>query len=338
MLFITYYTAFSHIEDFRIPLQSPHGKDFKISCNVCHGSKGWALDKEIYSFDHSSTNMPLVGQHKEINCRMCHTTLVFSDEKAKKECVSCHTDIHSQTVGNYCDKCHTPNSWIVNTITEIHQQSRFPLLGVHTMTECQQCHLSETLHRYDVKGVECFDCHIDVYMASTNPNHATAGFSTDCSTCHFIYSPEWGGIGLNHSFFPLTQGHNVECSKCHTNNNFSNLPTECVSCHLPDYNAATDPVHVGGCYPQNCEMCHTTTPGWSPTSFQHNNLFPISSGDHGGMACVDCHTNPSDCKVFSCIDCHEHNQSEMNNEHDEVSGYSFNSNACYNCHPNGKGD
>jgi len=315
--------------------ESPHGKDFKISCGTCHSTKDWTLDKSIYSFDHSTTKLPLVGQHKEINCKLCHTTLVFSEAKAKTECVKCHDDIHSQTVGNFCDKCHTPSTWIVNNVTELHQQGRFPLVGVHTITDCQKCHKSESLHRYDVLGVECIDCHRDVYMASSKPNHATAGFSTDCSQCHFIYSYEWAGTGFNHSFFPLTLGHNIDCSKCHTNNNYSNLSTACVSCHLADYNATTNPVHTGGCYPKNCEMCHTTNPGWSPTNFQHDNYFPISSGKHSGIACVECHTNQNDCSVFSCIDCHVHNQSETNGQHNDVGGYSWTSTACYSCHPKG---
>jgi len=60
---------------------SPHGSDFKISCKTCHSSKGWQFDKSISSFDHNTTKMKLVGQHKEINCRQCHPTLVFKDAK-----------------------------------------------------------------------------------------------------------------------------------------------------------------------------------------------------------------------------------------------------------------
>ena len=37
----------------------------------------------------------------------------------------------------------------------------------------------------------------------------------------------------------------------------------------------------------------------------------------------------------SCIDCHAHRRSEMDDEHRDVSGYSWSSPACYSCHPNG---
>src|SRR5665648_197029 len=108
---------------------SPHGKGFNVPCEQCHSAKGWKLDKEIYSFDHTTTALPLVGQHQTVECRLCHKTLIFAD--AKSECFECHTDIHQQTVGPDCGRCHTPASWIINNITEIHRLTRFPLLGPH---------------------------------------------------------------------------------------------------------------------------------------------------------------------------------------------------------------
>lgn len=316
---------------------SPHGKDFNISCSNCHSTNNWSLDTAIYSFDHATTKMPLLGQHKMLNCKLCHETLVFSDAKSKTECSSCHTDIHNQTVGIYCAKCHSNISWIVNKTTEMHQQSRFPLLGVHALAECQKCHLSESLHRYEVSGIECIDCHRTNYVATTKPNHQQADFSTDCSSCHYIYSYEWSA-GFNHSFFSLTLGHaNIECSRCHTNSNYSNLSTDCYSCHKKDYDATANPVHTIGCYPTSCLTCHTTKPGWGPVDMKHDSkYFPINSGKHNGIACVECHVNPNDCKLFSCIDCHEHNKSKMDSEHHDEGGYMYASTSCYNCHPKGK--
>ena len=319
-------------------IDSPHGKDFKISCNTCHSSKSWTLDKELYSFDHSKTRLSLLGQHKELNCKICHPTLVFSEAKTKSDCNDCHTDIHGQSVGINCANCHTPDSWIVNNITQIHQQSRFPLVGVHNIADCIKCHQSESLHRFDVLGVECVDCHRDNYMATTSPNHANANFSTECSQCHFIYAYEWGGTGFNHSFFSLTKGHaNIECARCHLNGNYTNLSPECYSCHQADYNSTTNPVHLGSCYPTDCKLCHTTNPGWGPVDFsQHDSqYFPITSGKHSGFSCVQCHINPGDCSQYSCTVCHS--QSETNGNHGEVGGYSYSSNACYSCHPRGNG-
>ena len=49
--------------------------------------------------------------------------------------------------------------------------------------------------------------------------------------------------------------------------------------------------------------------------------------------CAECHTNPASYAQFTCIDCHEHNQADMNDKHGDVQGYTYNSPACFACHP-----
>lgn len=318
---------------------SPHGADFKISCNVCHSSSGWKLDKTIYSFDHNTTKLPLVGQHQVTDCKQCHPTLVFSE--AKTGCVDCHTDMHYQTVGPDCGRCHTPKSWIIENITEMHQRSRFPLVGAHYLTDCSNCHKSASLLRFDPLGVECVYCHQNDFNNATNPNHVSGKFSTNCLDCHKINSFTWTGSGFNHSVFPLTEGHAIECNRCHTNGVFTNLSTECSSCHMANYNATTNPNHAATNIPTTCADCHSTNPGWKPASFAIHDaqFFPIYSGKHNvGVwnSCADCHTNSGNYKTFTCIDCHAHNnQADVNSHHEGVSGYSYNSVACYECHPQG---
>jgi len=163
---------------------SPHGKGFNLNCDLCHSSKSWKLDKTIYAFNHNKTAFPLNGQHQAIDCRSCHPTLVFSE--AKTACVDCHTDMHYQTVGPDCGRCHTTKSWIVENITEIHQRSRFPLLGAHRTADCSVCHKSASLLRFEPLGVQCYDCHQANYMGTTNPNHIQGEFSKDCIQCHSI--------------------------------------------------------------------------------------------------------------------------------------------------------
>jgi hypothetical protein len=109
--------------------QSPHGEKFDIDCSECHEPTNWKIIPGKINFDHSKTGFPLAGQHQAINCKSCHSTLEFS--VLKSDCISCHTDLHQGTVGKDCSKCHTPKSWIVEDINGIHQQGRFPLLGMH---------------------------------------------------------------------------------------------------------------------------------------------------------------------------------------------------------------
>jgi hypothetical protein len=309
------------------PLQPPHGKNFNISCNVCHSTKGWKIDKEIYSFNHDSTDMPLVGQHKQVNCRLCHPTLVFSE--AKTQCVQCHTDMHESTVGKECNRCHTPQSWLVNNITQIHQQSRFPLVGVHATVDCFQCHKSESFQRFDVIGTDCYSCHSKNYLATTMPNHSSVGYSTNCIECHNIYSPDWVGSGFNHNFFPLTQGHALaSCSLCHKSGNSVKLSPVCLNCHQPDYNGTNNPNHISANFSTDCKMCHTTAPGWKPATFDHSK-FPLTQG-HNITDCSKCHINGNYSNVSTdCKSCHQTDYNATTNP----SHLSLNfSTTCTDCH------
>jgi len=318
---------------------SPHGSEFKISCNVCHSPKGWELDREIYSFDHSTTQLPLEGQHSSINCKGCHPTLVFAD--AETDCFSCHTDMHYQTVGMDCARCHTPRSWIVENITDVHRQSRFPLQGPHYAAQCLDCHPSASLLQFEPLGVECVDCHMQDYQSATNPNHVSGNFSTQCVDCHLMTAYTWVGAGYNHSFFPLTEGHAIyDCNRCHTGTDYSNISAECFSCHQADYNATTNPNHLTSGLSTDCMECHSTSPGWKPAAFKIHDaqFFPIYSGSHNGQwnNCTDCHTNPANYSIFSCIDCHEHSRARMDDKHSEEGDYQYASSACLDCHPTGR--
>ncbi len=321
-------------------ISSPHGPEFKISCEKCHSPKGWQLDREIYSFDHNSTKLPLTGQHAELSCKLCHSTLIFSE--AKTECNQCHNDIHQYTVGLDCSRCHSTASWLVNNITEIHQRSRFPLLGVHRTADCYDCHKSENLARFDVVGINCIDCHREEYMATTNPGHVEAGFSEDCSVCHSVTAFQWAGAGFNHNFFALVQGHaGSKCTDCHFTSRYSDASPECNSCHQTEYNNTTNPNHRTLSFSMDCNQCHTLAPGWKPALYQqHDTQFSIYSGKHKGEwdSCTDCHSNTSDYSQFTCLNCHEHNKARMDSEHRGESGYSYVSAACLGCHPRGNSD
>jgi hypothetical protein len=326
---------------FKKETDSPHGPGFKESCIQCHSSEGWEFNKAIYSFDHSKTRMALTGQHSDVDCRKCHLTLVFNE--AKSECNNCHADLHQATTGLDCERCHTPVSWLVSNITELHQRSRFPLLGAHRIADCTDCHKSETAVRFDVPGVECVDCHRAEYLATTNPNHAEAGFSEDCSSCHPVNSVEWKGSGFNHGFFPLVQGHDgLICSACHKTSSYADVSPDCVSCHQTDFDASSNPNHASLNFPVTCALCHTLAPGWKPASYKDHDSksFPIYSGRHNGTwnTCAECHANPTNYAQFTCLTCHEHNKTSMDNAHREEGDYSYESTQCLRCHPRGNSD
>lgn len=317
---------------------SPHGNQLKYSCEVCHTSSGWVLD-ENNTFEHNKTSFHLTGQHVFVSCRDCHPTLVF--DETGTNCMDCHADMHEQTLGTHCDRCHTTDSWLVSNILEIHQTGRFPLIGAHALADCFDCHRTESILRFDPLGIACIDCHNDDYQSAQFPDHIAAGYSTSCEECHHINSYEWSATGINHNFFPLTGGHEIaDCAACHTSGDYGALSPACISCHEADYNATSDPNHRGTGFSTDCQLCHTTQNGWTPSTFDHNSYFPIYSGRHQGEwnACSDCHTNASNYAVFSCIECHEHNKNETDSDHNDVKDYVYTSTSCYECHPRGEED
>ena len=308
---------------------SPHGSSLEISCSICHSPSGWEIDPKVYSFDHNTTRLPLEGQHTSVNCRLCHPSLVFSD--AGTDCVDCHTDMHYQTVGPDCSRCHTPESWIVTNITDLHRQSRFPLVGPHLLAECMECHPSASLLRFEPLRVECIDCHQEDYASATNPNHVQGNISTNCIECHLMNAFTWEGAGFNHSFFPLTGGHEVyECSRCHTGNDYSNVSSDCYSCHLEDYNSAGNPNHITAGIPTNCLECHTTLPGWKPAEFaMHDALFPLTEG-HAIRECNRCHNLGDYSNISSdCYSCHQADYTNSTNPSHVSANLSTN---CQECH------
>lgn len=341
--------------------QSPHGESFRVNCADCHTADSWDIPAEHWTFreaslvkpevtvlpeteaeqakaffTHEDTDFPLEGGHRTIDCRFCHETLVFSE--ASTSCVSCHTDIHHMTVGDDCARCHTSDNWLVDNITELHQENGLPLLGMHAQISCNDCHESESGLQFTRIGNDCINCHREDYLATTSPNHAAAGYSLDCIECHDVNAMSWGASIL-HDFFPLVKGHDIaDCNACHTNGVFENTPTDCFSCHQDDYNQAANPNHVALNFGIDCKQCHTLDVNWMPATFDHDGMyFPIYSGNHKDAwnDCADCHIG-GNLNSFSCIDCHEHNDpNDLADEHNDVSGYIYASPECLRCHPNG---
>jgi hypothetical protein len=367
---------------------------------------------ETIQFDHNTTSFELEGTHTQIDCKLCHSTLIFNE--APSQCISCHADVHSMSVGNDCVRCHTPVDWLVENIPELHEENGFPLIGAHSSLSCVDCHFSETNLRFDRIGNECISCHREDYETTESPNHQSTGYSMNCIECHDPNGFSWNTVNIDHNFFPLTLSHDIEnCNECHLSNNYSDASPECISCHQGDYNLSSNPDHQNLNIPTDCINCHTTEPDWMPASFDiHNDYyqlngahmlmandcvechngdynntpetcvgchqddfdnasdpnhiiadfptdciechsedswdpatydhdgqyFPIYSGDHMNEwdACVDCHINPSNFNEYTCITCHEN--TETDDQHNGISGYIYESEACYACHPTGSAE
>lgn len=233
-----------------------------------------------------------------------------------------------------CENCHTVEGWRplrMPLLFDHDRQTGFPLLQGHRRVDCGGCHRDL---RFAHVPTSCVDCHAD-------PHRAELGLS--CERCH---SPAgWdnrGRIVQIHmaALFPLTGAHlSADCTSCHRDapNRYFGAPTRCVACHLDDYNRAV-PNHRGSGFPTTCETCHNTS-SFSGAGFpDHERIFPISTGPHAGVwsSCSDCHNSPGNFRVFTCVSCHAHRREEMDDEHDDVRGYRYDSNACLGCHPAGR--
>src|SRR5258708_31787258 len=128
----------------------------------------------------------------------------------------------------------------------------------------------------------------------STPFPSPAPFRPPCETCHTVDA--WSPATFAHpkSGFPLTGAHvspPLPCASCHTNNNYQITVTTCVSCHMDKFQSAKAPDHVGGAFPQTCEICHNTT-AWQPAKFDHSATgFPLT-GAHVSppLPCANCHT------------------------------------------------
>lgn len=309
-------------------------------CARCHDSETWLVDfiPEL----HDMNAFPLIGAHSSISCLECHKSandLVY--ERIGNECISCHLpDYYATTSPNHvqigfstnCIDCHSPLNFDWNADQINHDF--FPLVLGHNTPSCVDCH---TQSDFFTVSSECSSCHMDDFNSAQSPNHVDLNFSTDCALCHTL-NPDWSPADfIDHSFFPLTQGHAIfDCLACHVSDDYSDVSSDCFSCHQTDYNLAQNPNHLNSGFSTDCNDCHTTSPNWEPATFDHDDqYFPIYSGEHRNEwdECTDCHTSPSNFAIFSCFKCHH--QGEMNDEHDDVSGYSYNSNKCLHCHPDG---
>ncbi len=310
-----------------VPAQSPHGKKLTIDCANCHVATSWEIHKDKMAFNHGTTAFPLTGQHQTVDCKKCHSTLVFGD--ARTECYTCHKDMHKNSVGLECQRCHTPQSWVVTNAIQLHQSTHFPLIGVHAQAECISCHADYGQFNFRVAGVTCYDCHASNYASTNNPNHAAAGFSRECQECHNVSATQWNqGTFTSHNFFPLEQGHKVACFSCHRRDSFKGLSRECYSCHSQNYAATKVPDHKKLNFSIQCSNCHTIA-GWKPASFDHNSTgFPLL-GAHKAVDCSSCHTNGTANTPKECAGCHMADINKPVNPNHKLSNFPK---VCDQCH------
>lgn len=215
-----------------------HAMTVGDDCMRCHSTESWLVDNipEL----HEQNGFPLFGAHDLISCTDCHeagNNLQWN--RLGGECIECHmTDFNQTTNPNHiesgfdtdCITCHLPteDQWSGGNSHQF-----FPLTKGHDIANCFDCHISPT---FDGITDDCVNCHLDAYNSTSNPNHQTSGFNTDCVLCHTT-APGWSPASYRQhdsDFFPIYSGeHRGEwnsCFDCHvTESDYSIF--NCLECH-----------------------------------------------------------------------------------------------------------
>lgn len=225
--------------------QGRNGKD----CGRCHGNEDWRSAR----FDHDRTDFPLRGAHEPLRCETCHTGPL--DQQLPTSCNACHgkDDVHRGQEGSRCEGCHGVQAWHRDLFFE-HDLTSFPLLGLHAVVACEQCHAGPTFRDAETG---CVTCH-----ASDDAHDMRLG--PDCAECH---NPNgWMVWRFDHDAqtrFPLGGAHaELSCHSCHRDAapHGIELGMTCASCH------AREDRHQGE-FGRDCSRCHNDS-SWNEISLR----------------------------------------------------------------------
>ena len=220
-----------------------HRGQYGRQCDSCHVTRGW--DKQVFRHD-EKTDFPLLGKHSDVRCAACHRGELEKENLGTK-CYACHRpdDVHAGQEGEQCESCHRETGW-GDEIRFDHDLARFPLIGMHAVAPCEECHLSAAFQ--DAK-LECLACH------RTDDVHRQK-LGKACADCH---NPNaWSLWEFDHNArteFRLDGGHEgIDCLACHkqTVTGEISLPSSCVACHRED------DIHDGN-FGRYCNQCHNST-------------------------------------------------------------------------------
>ena len=331
----------------------PH-ESFPADCSLCHEGRGWTTIRSDFEFDHASrTGVALEGAHARAESLRCHNDRGPVEMFAARGCAGCHENVHRAQLGGDCESCHSQSDWRPNETVVAHARTRFPLTGAHVVAACWRCHPGAQTGNFARADTSCVGCHRDSLAAAVSPDHLAQGWVDDCERCHV--PTQWSGSGFTHATWPLVGRHATAlCAQCHAAGVFAGIPSQCVDCHLAEYQGANDPDHVALNISTQCQQCHTPH-GWEGADFPHTGIVSgcvnchmdeyqgTSDPDHvqagWGTTCEQCHTNTSNWHAANfahtgvttgCAACHM-NEFQATNDPDHVlAGFGTTCEQCHN--------
>ena len=336
------------------------------SCEICHTTESFKINKSEIEIgkklDHlilSDSLFIIENKHKgltekyrfdvkknKFDCLICHTKdlkkeriSLFGKEKPKEynSCITCHEDIHDNTLGNNCSECHTDKELFNNVKTLFDHNKIFELKDLHEKLECNECHkdykhlrnnkiifrladIDSTIREKNIplnyskltkpKEIGCIKCHEDKHSNE---------LGNDCQKCH--NEKNWKNLEkFNHNDEKFTKfkhdrkiHEKQKCNACHKDYEKGNLSFkiekhQCEDCHekesthkILDYN----PNNKDG-EKYNCESCHTDKETWTKKiEFKHDNS-DFDQDSHKNLECYSCHKFSDFLKeTDNCLSCHK---------------------------------
>src|ERR1700687_4005337 len=300
-------------------------------CQTCHREQAW---KPAPGFDHRDTDFVLTGRHTRVACKACHPSQEDRASSAKsflsfeklphQSCQDCHRDPHEGKFGAACTSCHSTAGWknVKNAAvqkTNFHDQTRFPLEGLHRSVPCVSCHGPFPAQPAKFKGLKfqsCPHCHADPHLGQLAKTNRRA--SPACESCHTTdgFLPARFELSDHQkTTYPLEGAHqSVACVACHPAEpslasripksvrvdlkrkkrrelfsfalfNASANTSRCQSCHR-DPHGEQFATKVAS---QGCTGCHRLT-SFADLNFDHrrDSRFPLT-GKHASATCGECH-------------------------------------------------
>lgn len=240
------------------------------------------------------------------------------------ELSSSHQDLNEK-----CNSCHKPFWGISNdNCVACHKLSE---IGKDTSELFEVTPAGNKILFHDkLTDQKCSSCHSEHKglkpenpLSSFNHGLLSGKLLSSCSSCH------------NKPADNLHSQLSSSCGKCHNTEGWKSSvkfdhnmlqgpeKNNCASCHQKP----ADSIHQS--FDDNCNKCHTTVK-WTPSTFDHSALFTLDR-DHNAK-CNVCH-NTDNFSTYTCYGCHEHSQSNIMDEHDEVNTENINN--CVSCHRSG---
>lgn len=267
-------------------------------------------------FDHLTTGFELVGQHRDLQCELCHANAIFKG--TPRDCASCHgvgtavratakTATHILATDR-CDSCHTPVAWNP-AVNFDHAEARGSCSTCHNNVQAQ----GKGPQHIDT-DLECDACHTTISWSGAVFNHS--GITSGCASCHNNVQ----ATGPPATHIPIA---GAACEACHSPTNFTTFAganmnhaavtsIPCATCHEAGKSFAGVTIVTRPPPPHpttgDCGQCHGSTTTFSDNSLRPANHIPTSA------PCTQCHTTADNYALYSvtgthigvtdCLSCH----------------------------------